>query len=610
MKAMQKQLREGSIVGDRYEIEKLLTAQDWGSSCLCRDLGAGKVPVRVKFLRQSALESVVPASLSRELSLLRRLRHPNLTRVLDFGILEGSGELFLIDEWVDGESLLAGTEGMDPGDILSLVTELIRALHYLHARGIPHGSLNLSTVILSQRGESKTVRLLDSGLARCLPALSRGGGFETLAYMAPEALMRGDLGVSSDLYSLGILIYQLLARRLPFEDEDPGFLIQKHLQVSVDLRPIARLKRGAVLSQLIRSLLDKDASRRPSCGQALTKLMAEVRGLDGSRGRIRELETHFSASQFVGREKEMQLLQRRAAQIRASGRGWTVFIAGEAGSGKTRLMEELRDWALLDGWRVIEGACGSHEKGSYGPYRQILENTEPLDGESLFQFNDSPRAAESGAFDSSSEFAAGQFRDLLTRELIRRLNRRRTLLLLHDFHQADEATGAVLDYLSSDIQAHPVLMCVSLRSGEESRNTVGRIMDLTIRQERGEALALEPLTKEDVGQLVAGMMGDSELKENLSEWMFGSIGGNPFFLEEMLKHLAEQGLLRRQLDGWRFMDQELVSPACLPEPSHVGDIQGCGGSGRSFAGIEQSSDDPAGDERGRRDSGILPSTDC
>jgi Nif-specific regulatory protein len=190
-----------------------------------------------------------------------------------------------------------------------------------------------------------------------------------------------------------------------------------------------------------------------------------------------------------------------------------------------------------------------------------------MNGESIFQFNDPQRVSESEAFESSSEFAAGQFRDLLTRELVRRLSERPTLLLLHDFHLADAATCAVLDYLSSDIQAHPILVCVSLRSGEETKGAVSRVMELAVRQERGEILTLEPLTKENVEQLVAGIMGDNGLKESLGSWMFGSIGGNPFFLEEMLKHLVEQGLLRREPDRWRFMDQDLRK---LEIPATVG----------------------------------------
>ncbi len=569
MKAVQERLREGLIVNHRYQIESFWREEDAEPVYLCRDLGAGKARARMRIVGAGPLTLGSVASFSREFALLLRLRHPNLIRTLDFGVLETSRELFLVEEWIEAQDVYSETEGMDPEKILDLIIKISKALRYLHARGIVHGNLNCLNTILYKSGETHDIKLQGFGLLHHLPNASRRRGFGTLAYLAPEVLMGAGVNESSDMYSLGVMIYQLLARRQPFEDEDAGFLMQKHLQGSVDLRPIERLRCGAGVSQLVCSLLDKDPSRRPATGKVVAQVAGELLGRDSVCTEIGDLENHLSASRFVGREKEMLLLQQSAERVRSSGRGWTIFVTGEAGSGKTRCMEELRSWALLEGWRVIDGACGTHEKGSYGPFRQILATTEAPDGETIFQFNDIPRVVESGTFDSSSEFAAGQFRDLLTRELVRRLTERPTLLLLHDFHLADEATGTVLDYLSSDVQSHPILMCVSLRSGEGLKGILGRLMESSIRQERGEVLNLEALTKENVQQLVAGMTGEHEFKKTLGTWMFGSIGGNPFFLEEMLKHLVEQGLLKRELDRWRFTDQDLQN---LEVPAGVGAV--------------------------------------
>ncbi len=555
MNSGQKQLREGLIIGDHYQIEGLLGLGDAGDVYTCRDLDGGKARLVIRTLGAAAPAIGDMAASSRVFSLLQRLRHPNLVRILDFGIVESIGTLFLVEEWIEGKDLYSATDGMDIAKVLSLVVELSKALQYLHARGIIHGNLMPSNTILSGVEEGRErLKLLDFGLTQWHPEVDELNRYGRLAYTAPEVLLGGRASKGSDMYSLGILIYQLLARRLPYEDEDPGFLIQKHLQGRVDMRPIDRLRNGDGASELVRRLLDKDPANRPFSAEEVIGLISSSADQDCSR---RELDTHFSALQCVGRQKEMSALQECARHVRESGRGWTVFITGEAGSGKTRCMEELRSWALLEGWRVIEGACGVREEGAYEPYRQILARTELANGQAIFRFGKQPRAAESGTFDSSSEFAAGQFRDLLTRELVRRLMERPTMLFLHDFHRADEATNTVLDYLSSDIQAHPVLMCVSLRSGEETKGTLERVMDLAIRQERGEILALEPLTQEDVRQLVGEMTGNIELEESLGSWIFRSVGGNPFFLEEMLKHMAEQGVLHRELGEWKFAVEDL-----------------------------------------------------
>jgi Nif-specific regulatory protein len=565
MNTLPKRLNDGFTIKNRYQIEAFLGIQDMGFLYRGRDLGTGKAWIRIRVFSAGGLGSGMTGSAGSEFSLLRRLRHPNLVRILDFGLLENTDALYLAEEWIDGKDIYSVTEYMDAETVLGYILDLAKALRYLHARGIVHGCLNPSNTILSANGDLK---LLDFGLTRFLPVLLPAGGLGRLAYMAPEVLMGEIAAESSDLYSLGILIYQLLTRRLPFGDEDPGLLVQKHLQVSVDFRPIERLRGGNELSEMLCGLLEKKSSNRfPSC-EGVIRLLTKVLGREYPGAEVRELENFFSASRFVGREKELLRLQQCVTRVRTSGRGWTVFVAGEGGSGKTRLFEEIANHALLQGWHVIEGACGAHEEGPYGPYRQILAKTEPMNGESVFRFEEGPRAKEPGYFESSPEFAAGQFRDQLTRELVRRLRERPSLLLLHDFHLADEATCAVLDYLSSDIQAHSVLMCVSLRPGEEAKG-LNRVMELTARQERGEILSLEPLTEGEVGQLVAGLMGDNRLKDTLGKWMFKSIGGNPFFLEEMLKHLVEQGLLHYARDQWRFRNQDLLK---LEVPDTIGAV--------------------------------------
>ncbi len=112
-------------------------------------------------------------------------------------------------------------------------------------------------------------------------------------------------------------------------------------------------------------------------------------------------------------------------------------------------------------------------------------------------------------------------------------------------------------------------MCVSLRSGDEIKGIMGRVIDSATRQERGEVLPLDPLEKESVEQLIEGMTGDSSLKATLGEWIFKSIGGNPFFLEEMLKHLVEQKLLCREFGRWRFAESDLKK---LEVPESVGAV--------------------------------------
>ena len=184
----------------------------------------------------------------------------------------------------------------------------------------------------------------------------------------------------------------------------------------------------------------------------------------------------------------------------------------------------------------------------------------------IFRFEDAARAAESPRFELSSGSAAGPFRDQLTREVVRLLADRPTLFLLHDFHWADEATVTVLDYLTSDILAHPIFLCVSLRPAEAEQGPLRRLMELSARQLRAETLALEALPLQAIEDLIAGITGETSLAGEIGTWVHKSSGGNPFFVEEILKHLVDRELLWRESGHWRLASEgfeDLEVPASV-----------------------------------------------
>jgi transcriptional regulator with GAF, ATPase, and Fis domain len=145
----------------------------------------------------------------------------------------------------------------------------------------------------------------------------------------------------------------------------------------------------------------------------------------------------------------------------------------------------------------------------------------------------------------------------LTRELVKRLADAPTVLLLHDFHWADDANTAVLDYLISDISVHPVLVCVSLRPLKDEQTPLGRLMKQAARHQRAGLLTLDPLPEDSVTQMIVSMTGSKELGKSIGNWLYNSSGGNPYFVEETLKHLVDCGVLRQEADRWILEESKL-----------------------------------------------------
>jgi hypothetical protein len=551
-------LKSGTTVNGRYRVERLLGQGELGYSYLCHDLMTDEASVTLRALIHAIPPGGV-ASLREELSFLYRLRHPQLMPILGFGVMDRGQIPFSVRQYAAGPDAFHGSDGWNLDQVLDLLVTISRTLQFLHSRGVVHRHVKPSNVILAVGDGGETLaKILDFGLERvskrsgCSPA--------SLAYVAPEILLGHTANPRSDLYSLGILGYQLLARRLPFDDDDEGYLIQKHLQGKADMRPVERLKGGAGLMQVLLCLLEKDPEKRPSSADDVIRLLSAASGRDYSGTVSGSAEAYFSAGRFVGRQKEMAFLQERAKRVREDGRGWTVFLEGENGTGKSRCFEELRTWALLEGWRVVEASCHLHEDRSYAPYRRILAQAELLrppatkdsKDTAIFRFEDAGHNAAAVQVELSSGSAAGPFRDQLTREVVRLLSDGPMLLLLHDFHWADEATIAVLDYLTSDILAHPIFICVSHRPGDAEPAPLGRLVELAVRQQRAEILVLSALPPAAVEDMITGITGTTALAKEIGSRIYKAGGGNPFFVEEILKHLVDRKLLQRESGKWRL----------------------------------------------------------
>ncbi len=564
---MESELRSGELIGLRYAVEGSLGKSGLGQTYKCRDLFNQEQYVVVKTLRREANDSLI-----RAIPALIRLRHPGLIRILDFGTLCDGETAFIVEEFVDGKDVFHSTLGRSVRELVRTLVDLCRALQYLHINGIAHRNLKPSNIVLvADSGKTETLKLLDYGLLPSTPGFQNLAGANRLAYMAPEILMGQLPSLRTDLYALGVVAYELFLRRLPFDDDDEGYLVQKHLHGEVDTRQFQRMQGGTALSQILRTLLEKNPDKRPSSPEEVVRLLSVATGLDYASTCATTSETYFSVGPFVGRLKEMALLQNIATEVKTSRHGRSVFVTGEGGSGKTRLMEEFRTWALLSGWRVVEGSCWPAEEKTYLPYRQILSAMDRLDPVgtvaadkcTIFRFDDLTTVSSVAELDPTSDAAARQFRDRLTREMLRRLSGRPTILLFHDFHYADEATVAILDYLLSDIASESLMVCVSLRTTGDLAEPIRRVVDRRVRLQHSNRIELAPLTEGDVENWVTGLTGSQTLGLRLGKWLHRGGGGNAFFVEEIMKHLIDRTILHRVSGNW-FLDSAAMDRMEVP----------------------------------------------
>jgi tRNA A-37 threonylcarbamoyl transferase component Bud32 len=271
----------GQVVARKYRVEKLLGEGGMGRVYRANQLVLEK-PVVLKLLHPTLQKDArTVARFQREAKAASRLNHPNSIDVLDFGQTD-DGALFIAMEFVDGRDLhqvLTADWPLSEPRVIRIVTQVLSALADAHQAGVIHRDLKPENVMVMARrgGESDVVKVLDFGIAKIVDGTSEEGpsltrtGFVcgTPEYMSPEQARGSPLDARSDLYSVGVLLYQMVTRQLPFSSNSAMGFATKHL--TEEPKPPNELRPGSCsreLEALILWALRKEAADRPQTAVA------------------------------------------------------------------------------------------------------------------------------------------------------------------------------------------------------------------------------------------------------------------------------------------------------------------------------------------------------
>ena len=269
------------FIAGRFRIEREIGIGGMGTVYLATHLGLER-PVAVKIIRREfAGDRDVAERFLREARTMAKLRHPHAAMIFDAGNLP-DGRHFIIMEFVEGETLsqaLAREVRFSPQRAVQIATQVCDVLEEAHRLGIVHRDLKPSNIMLSNRG----VCVLDFGVAKVLASsaestathASTGSGqiVGTPRYMSPEQCLGQRVGARSDLYSLGVVLYEMLAGRPPFIDPLQSALLVKQATAAPPPLPKLRQDIQRPLAIAVHSLLAKRPEDRPrTAGSAKTML--------------------------------------------------------------------------------------------------------------------------------------------------------------------------------------------------------------------------------------------------------------------------------------------------------------------------------------------------
>lgn len=255
----------GETLSGRFRLDSILGNGSMGTVYKAYHLGLHK-DVAVKLLHHAlTADGEMVARFDREAAAVSRLDHPNCVRIMDFGSTE-DGRRYLVMEYLEGRDLAdVATEPMPPFRVVELVRQVLEGLAHAHSHGLVHRDIKHENIFVLGSESGEQVKLLDFGIAK----VSRGAGagqltqagmvFGTPHFMSPEQARGDKTDARSDLYSLGIVMYSMLAGELPFHGDDAMAILRQ--QIAEPPPPLPDSVPES-LRRFVRQLLAKDPEER------------------------------------------------------------------------------------------------------------------------------------------------------------------------------------------------------------------------------------------------------------------------------------------------------------------------------------------------------------
>ncbi|HET7618357.1 MAG TPA: protein kinase [Vicinamibacterales bacterium] len=529
-----------------------------------------------------------------EATLASALNHPNIVTIYETG--SAGGDRYIAMELVQGATLRAlGSQGLSLDRAIEIARQVAEALAVAHRANIIHRDIKPENIMVRPDGY---VKVLDFGLARLQPAAmgdsatgtrtAAGLIVGTVGYMSPEQARSEPATAASDIFSLGIVLYELMTGRHPFAAPSPLGTLHALMWETPEPPCLLNPELPRPVEQLVLEALHKDPRLRPGAEEVLYRLTmardASV-ALALSSVSVSARSVSAAARQIVGRELELDALLHELDRA-LRGRGRVVAISAEAGMGKTTLVETfLRHLEDADEpVRIARGRCSERLAGSeaYLPVIEALDSLQRDGGQHgnlsrlmrtlaptwYGQIGSSPdhdtvrRAADDGS---------GASQERLKRELLALLDEicrvNPVVFCIDDLHWADPSTIELIAYLARRLDTMRLMIVVTARPSElaQARHPFLPLKLDLIAHGLCREITPSVLDENAIDRYIALQYPDHAFPPGFAALIHQRTAGHPLFVADLLRDLRRQQVLREENGRWRLAEDMSTVAQSLPE---------------------------------------------
>ncbi len=574
-------VKERIYQNDRHEILKAFSIKD-------------EVDVVLKITRPSLKDIKQIAKLSHEFNILKETNHPRIIKVLE--LLSSDSAICLIEEYIKSESLKSrlfrGKFTLQ--DFFKVSIALCEAISYIHENGIIHKDINTNNILIS---DSNQIKLIDFGIAvnyqnetHDLSSVDMIEGL--LVYISPEQTGRTSYSVSnsSDLYSLGIVMYEMLSGKPPFNSVDPLEIIHYHL--SRTQTPLSSIDQQipVTVSNMVNALLEKNPDDRyQSASGLLTDLLLLQDIILTGKSDINFIPKQ---KDFYGKFKKTQRLYGRDNEINRllnclntlySRKSMLALVSGYSGIGKSVVVKQLQKPVIERNGKFLSGKFDQYKRNT--PYfafievfdeaiRNILASSE--ENIKFWQEKISLKLGSNASLITevipNLELIIGKYPPTFKLQPAEQEFRFRMAFLDFIFCFTDQDSPLVIfldDLQWSDVPSLNLIeMILSTHNhaeiliiGAYRNNEINELHPLTFTIDKDgifiEDIQLQPLNEETTIHIVADSLGIPKKEaKTLGEHVYSKTKGNPFFINRFLLSLYENKYIIADKNGKWLWDQK------------------------------------------------------
>ncbi|MEW6735208.1 MAG: protein kinase [Acidobacteriota bacterium] len=595
----------GKVLNRTYKVEAKLGQGGMGAIFRAKHIGIGDL-VAIKVISpEHTQNNEVMLRFRREAQAVRRLAHPNAVAVHDFNLTE-DGLLFMVMEYVNGitlEQYLKEHTFLLPKRALEIIRPITAALDVAHSLGIIHRDLKPANLMICQdTAGHEQIKVLDFGTARlsyqesdtsrssAVRITYRGQICGTPIYMSPEQIMEEPITAASDIYAMGVVLYQTLTGTVPFFSKKITDILNAHVEAPPEPPSRRRPELSPEFDAIVLKALEKKPEHRYQTAGAMAEELATTvasvmreqllstktinsNGIDSKISTEVLVEAGVpqpNFNQFVKRENELKRLQSEFLNT-IEGKARPTFIIGSPGIGKTELLAKLREWAINNDATVLAGKFFDYSSKASEPlqlFKTMLASMLPeseISGHSTTSFDNireqlakhfglQASLADTKAIDKWSVF------EELNSTFFNIAKTRPLLMLIDDLQWADSLSLEYLGYLLRSSKQHKLCFVGSTRT-EEAGCKGHPLREWLVEQVSYftyEKMELAPFDLETINVWLQAVFHYVDINQEDIKLLHKITDGNPFYLGEVIRLLIDSGKIIFQDRVWRGTGFEKV----------------------------------------------------